>query len=153
MRDAWLNADGRFVISQALGREYSRRYGERDYQIVTDGVSELSATRPPGTSQKSRIYFMGLFHLTYEPNFRALLQALVLLERQSAGKNFEVICRCEYIRPHVWQDVKRVDVLPFADEAQIAHDIQEADLLYMPMPFGERHENFTRFSVSTKMVT
>jgi len=31
--------------------------------------------------------------------------------------------------------------------------MEEADLLYMPMPFGREHESFARYSVSTKMVT
>jgi alkanesulfonate monooxygenase SsuD/methylene tetrahydromethanopterin reductase-like flavin-dependent oxidoreductase (luciferase family) len=31
--------------------------------------------------------------------------------------------------------------------------MEEVDFLYMPMPFGPEHENFTRYSVSTKMVT
>lgn len=153
MRNAWLNADARFVISDALGQEYSRRYGAREYQVVTDGVKALPSVRRGSPSQRLRVYFMGLFHLTYEPNLRALLEALVLLEREHPGTTFEVTCRCEYIRPHVWKDLKPVRVLPFADEAQIARDMQDADLLYMPMPFGQKHENFTRYSVSTKMVT
>ena len=153
MRKAWLNADARFVISDALGQEYSRRYGAREYQVVTDGVKALPSVRRGSPSQRLRVYFMGLFHLTYEPNLRALLEALVLFEREHPGATFEVTCRCEYIRPHVWKDLKPVRVLPFADEAQIARDMQDADLLYMPMPFGQKHENFTRYSVSTKMVT
>ncbi|MEJ7703270.1 MAG: hypothetical protein WKF47_06270 [Geodermatophilaceae bacterium] len=46
-----------------------------------------------------------------------------------------------------------VKVLPFADEAQVQRDIEEADLLYMPLHFGDEHENFARYSLSTKMVT
>ncbi len=153
MRAAWLEADARFVISDALGQEYSRRYGEREYQIVTDGLNELPSPRPASPAKIRRIYFMGLFHLTYEPNLRALLEAIAILERENPETKFEVTCRCEYIRPHVWKDLKRVQVLPFADEAQIARDMQDVDLVYMPMPFGQEHENFTRYSVSTKMVT
>ena len=36
---------------------------------------------------------------------------------------------------------------------QIERDLENADLLYMPIPFGKEHENFARYSVSTKMVT
>jgi hypothetical protein len=31
--------------------------------------------------------------------------------------------------------------------------MQQADLLYMPIPFGEEHANFARYSLSTKMIT
>ena len=153
MRSAWLEADARFVISEALGREYSRRYGERPFQIVTDGLSALHPARQSSPFGDMRIYFMGLFHLGYEPNFRALLEALRILERQEPRITSAVTCRCEHIRPRVWKDIKQVNVLPFASEAQIERDLNDADLLYMPMPFGQEHENFARYSVSTKMVT
>ena len=153
MRSAWLDADARFVISEALGREYSRRYGERFYEVVTDGLSKLNSARQNSRSGALRIYFMGLFHLGYESNLRALLEALRIFERRNPGITATVTCRCEYIRPHVWKDIKHVNVLPFANEAQIERDMEEADFLYMPMPFGQEHENFTRYSLSTKMVT
>lgn len=152
IRDAWLKADARFVISDALGREYSRRYGSRDYCVVTDGLAEVHPYRKKPEPRVRRIYFMGLFHLAYERNFRAFLEALNILERQTSITT-SVTCRCEYIRPHVWKDIKQVNVLPFAGEEQVQCDMQKADLLYMPMPFGPEHENFARFSVSTKMVT
>jgi len=31
--------------------------------------------------------------------------------------------------------------------------MESADLLYMPIPFGEAYEKFARYSLSTKMVT
>jgi hypothetical protein len=46
-----------------------------------------------------------------------------------------------------------VTVLPFANEAQVRVDMETADLLYLPIPFGEAHEKFARYSLSTKMVT
>lgn len=152
IRDAWLNANARFVISDALGQEYSRRYGTRDYHVVTDGLVEVQPYRNKRKPRAWRIYFMGLFHLAYERNFRAFLEALNILQRRSSITT-SMTCRCEYIRPHVWKDVKAVNVLPFASEEQIERDLEQADLLYMPMPFGEEHENFAHFSVSTKMVT
>lgn len=153
MRAAWLDADARFVISEALGKEYSRRYGARQYEIVTDGLDAVPARRRPSASNDLRIYFMGLFHLGYEPNLRAFLHALLAYERDHPETTVTMRCRCEHIRPHVWKDLKRIEILPFADEAQIERDMRDADFLYMPMPFGPAHENFTRFSVSTKMVT
>jgi glycosyltransferase involved in cell wall biosynthesis len=153
MRKAWLEADARFVISESLGREYSQRYGARDYQIVTDGISKLN---PPSRKPKSgelQIYFMGLFHLAYESNLRALLDGISLFERNHRGTSVSVTCRCEYIRPHVFKNTDRVKILPFASEAQIDSDLAQADLLYLPMPFGAEHENFARYSISTKMVT
>jgi glycosyltransferase involved in cell wall biosynthesis len=153
MQDAWLNAAARFVISEPLGREYSRRYGARDFQIVTDGLSGIALHANKPIPDRLRIYFMGLFHMSYERNLRALLDGIAIVERQHPGVAVDLTCRCEYIRPHVLKGAVRVKVLPFASEAQIENDLEHADLLYMPIPFGQEHESFARYSVSTKMVT
>lgn len=153
MRAAWCGATGRFVISDALGQEYCSRYGARGYQVVTDGVSELTPFRPEAALKELRVYFMGLFHVGYEPNLRALLKGLANLKRAEASLNVQMTCRCEHIRPEVLDGFESVIVLPFASEAQIKADMTTADLLYMPMPFGPAHEKFARYSLSTKMVT
>lgn len=153
MGDGWRDADARFVISHSLGQEYCRRYGEREYEVVTDGLTRLHAPRACADANACRIYFMGLFHMTYEPNLRALLDALVLLKRERPVLEVSVRLRCEHVRPHVIAGAIPVEVLPFADEAQVERDLETADLLYMPLPFGQSHENFSRYSLSTKMVT
>lgn len=153
MKRAWLDASDRFVISEALGREYSQRYGTREYQIVTDGVSELAPCQNTRASNSLRIYFMGLFHMAYEENLSALLDGITAFENTHPGTAVTVTCRCEHIRSQVLQGRKQVRVLPFASEAQIARDLENADLVYMPIPFGKEHENFARYSVSTKMIT
>jgi glycosyltransferase involved in cell wall biosynthesis len=153
IRNAWREASGRFVISEALGREYCERYGARDYQVVTDGLSELTRPRGAADPEELRIYFMGLFHMVYEPNLRALLDGLKLFERQHPLISVRLTCRCEHIRPHVLQGAKEVTVLPFSSETQVKQDMESADLLYMPIPFGEAFAKFARYSLSTKMVT
>ncbi|MDQ6861081.1 MAG: glycosyltransferase [Verrucomicrobiota bacterium] len=153
MRDAWRDAAARFVISQALGEEYSRRYGSREFVVVTDGLSHLGAPHRASSSGELRIYFMGLFHMSYERNLRALLDALKILEDEHPELRVTVTLRCEHVRAQVLGDANRVHVLPFADEAQLQRDLETADLLYMPMPFGAEHDTFARYSLSTKMVT
>jgi glycosyltransferase involved in cell wall biosynthesis len=153
IRDAWRDASARFVISEALGSEYCERYGARDYHVVTDGLNDLMQPRAGGDSNELRIYFMGLFHMVYERNLRALLDGLSVFERQHPSTSVRVTCRCEHIRPQVLLGAKAVTVLPFSSEAQVRHDMESADLLYMPIPFGEAYEKFARYSLSTKMVT
>ena len=152
-RSAWQAAAARFVISDSLGQEYCRRYGERPYSIVTDGLSSVGAVRTPATPDTLRIYFMGLFHMPYEQNLRALLDALEIVQRDVPMRQIDVTLRCEHVRPQVIAGNIAVTVLPFSDEAQVQRDMEAADFLYMPLPFGAEHENFTRYSLSTKMVT
>jgi glycosyltransferase involved in cell wall biosynthesis len=153
MAAAWREADGRFVISDLLGYEYCQRYGERAFHVVTDGLSSLAPLRVNGSRDELRIYFMGLFHMAYERNLRALLDGIAMLDRAQPSIPISVTMRCEHVRPQVIGNARRVTVLPFADEAQVQRDMENADLLYMPIPFGEEHENFARYSLSTKMVT
>ena len=153
MARAWLESTARFVISEALGLEYSRRYGPRTFETVTDGITDLKPRPRKPEPGFLRIYFMGLFHLAYERNLRALLDGISLFQQSCSAPSVRLRCRCEYIRPHVFKNGEPVEVLPFSTEEQIDCDLEEADLLYLPMPFGAEHENFARFSISTKMVT
>ena len=68
LKGAWRNAKGVFVISEEIGQEYSRRYGARDYRIVTDGLASVASAPQKRLAGSMRVYYMGLFHLTYEPN-------------------------------------------------------------------------------------
>jgi glycosyltransferase involved in cell wall biosynthesis len=153
MRSAWREASARFVISEALGREYCQRYGDAEFHVVTDGLSEVTQPRATTASNELRIYFMGLFHMVYEPNLRALLDGIRTFEREHPSIKVRLTCRCEHIRREVLGDSKAVTVLPFSNEAQVRQDMESADLLYMPIPFGEAYAKFARYSLSTKMVT
>jgi hypothetical protein len=150
---AWRNAKGIFVISDEMGREYSRRYGAREYEIVTDG---LTATAPGPLARpvrSLRVYFMGLFHLRYQPNLRALLDALKQLRQKHPDWDISMTLRCGKIFGKVESDDVAVTVLPFASEAEVAKDMLQADLLYQPLPFGAEAANFGKLSLSTKLVT
>jgi glycosyltransferase involved in cell wall biosynthesis len=153
MRHAWNGAAARFVISEALGQEYCRRYGAQPYEVVTDGVTQIASAPARQREGALCIYFMGLFHMAYESNLRALLDGVVLFERSHPNVSVSITLRCEHVRPQVFSGTKNGTVLPFADEAQVQRDLADADLLYMPIPFGEEHANFARYSLSTKMVT
>ncbi len=153
MRSAWQEAAARFVISEALAREYCQRYGERDYAVVTDGLTELTPIRERVNLQELRIYFMGLFHVNYERNLRALLDGLKIFQTEHPSIRVSLTCRCEHIRAQVLDGSETVQVLPFASDDQVKRDMEEADLLYLPLPFGEAHEKFARYSLSTKMVS
>ncbi|MDQ2867326.1 MAG: glycosyltransferase [Verrucomicrobiota bacterium] len=152
MGAAWRNADARFVIGRALGEEYARRYGAADYTIITDGISSLAAPAAPRVPGRLRIYFMGLFHLEYEANLAALLAAMEKLRREAPA--LEITLRCGTLRPGLlarYRDFVRV--LPFGSEADVARDLEAADLLYLPLPFEDEHAPFVRYSLSTKVVT
>ncbi|MGI8437872.1 MAG: glycosyltransferase [Chthoniobacterales bacterium] len=153
MRSAWQEAAARFVISPALGREYCRRYGERPFLVVTDGVRRPGKLQPRPETHRLRIYFMGLFHLGYERNLVALLRAIELFEREHPHVCVTVTLRCEHVGAGVLKGLKPVTILPFSDEAQVQRDLEEADLLYLPLHFDAADAGFARYSLSTKMVT
>lgn len=151
LAEAWLGADARFVISNELGAEYNKRYGERAFTVVTDGVDQITPAPRPAP-KNLRIYFMGLFHLEYEPNLQSLIEAVDLVGKELGGSTTRSITlRCGAIRSHLQHPSVRI--LPFASEADVQADLVDADWLYLPLPFDEAHRAFVAYSLSTKMVT
>lgn len=152
MIEIWRGADARFVISEQLGREYCQRYGDRPFEVVTDGLETFVDPRPRAVS-KLRIYFMGLFHLRYEPNLESLLRAMEIVRAEQPALQITATFRCGSVRQSVLPDGDGFRVLPFGTEADVEADMREADLLYLPLPFGDEDESFVRYSLSTKMIT
>jgi hypothetical protein len=153
MQQAWRNAKGVFVISDEMGKEYAARYGAREYHVVTDGITSAAKRPVPRPAGSLRVYFMGLFHSRYAPNFRALLDALKSIHEQHPEWEISVVCRCEAIFGEIRGDDVPVKVLPFAPESEVEKDMLSADLLYQPLPFDPAAVNFGKFSLSTKLVT
>lgn len=149
--EAWNGAAARFVISNELGAEYTKRYGEREFVTVTDGVESI-ATRPRPEMKRLRIYFMGLFHIGYEENLESLITAVALLPHNLTS-DCSITLRCDYIRPQILRQSPLLHVLPFGSEADVQADMLEADCLYLPLHFGEADQSFSAYSLSTKMVT
>lgn len=146
----WREADRRFVVSEPLGEEYARRYGQRPYEVVTDGLSNV-VERAWVSSDRVGIYFAGLFHLAYHPNLQALTAAVSLWRRR--GCDVSMTFRCGAIDvPGLAADVP-ISALPFAGEDAVARDLDNASLLYLPLPFEREHTDFVRFSLSTKLIT
>jgi glycosyltransferase involved in cell wall biosynthesis len=151
LREVWRQAQGRLVISEEMGQEYCRRYGDHPYCTVTDGV-EIPAARPLEARPESlRVYFMGSLHLSYRPNFEALYEALGALRRRRPDLTVTVTCRGSAIPSQV--PGVTVTVLPWMTETEVARDMERADVLYLPLPFAREHELLCRFSLSTKMVS
>ncbi|HEV2046650.1 MAG TPA: glycosyltransferase [Chthoniobacterales bacterium] len=153
LAETWREADVRFVISNELGHEYNRRYGTREFVVVTDGLDRVAPAPRPAPSQL-RIYFMGLFHLEYERNLEALIEALELLSSEpDLAQTCSITLRCHDLRPALRKKSRLVRVLPFGSDAELQKDFDTADLLYLPLPFGEQHRALGAYSLSTKMVT
>lgn len=149
----WREADERFVIGEEMGREYGRRYGPRPYSIVSDAAEAVAARPPQRSRDELRVYFMGAFHLSYRTNLDRLLLALESDVLRSAFRLISLTLRCGVVPDYRLDARVSVEVLPFAEEAALARDMEQADVLYLPLPFGERHREFVRLSLSTKLVS
>lgn len=153
LKEVWSGAQVRFVISRQMGEEYVRRYGRQEFIIITDGIKQI-ADAPAGRPGKElRIYFMGLFHIAYEENLRVLLQAIGRAQTAQPAARISVTLRCGQISARDIRQSANVRILPFGSETDVARDLEEADLLYLPLPFGANFEPFVRLSLSTKLVT
>lgn len=149
---AWRDADARFVISSALGDEYCRRYGERPYSTVTDGLMEADFLPPVVGIDNLLCYFAGLFHRGYRGNLRTFLGALDVLAEQDSRRQPRLTCRCGSL-PDEFHNRRRLRVVDFGSEAAVRTDIAQADLLYLPLMFEPEYADMIAFSLSTKLVT
>ena len=153
IRAAWTGATGRFVISQEMGEEYCRRYGRLPYALVTDGLESINSQPLPRPGNSLRVYFMGLFHHSYGENLRGLRRALSSLRDRRPDLTVSLTCRCGSLAREFESGGFPITVLPLATEADVARDMEQADLLYLPMPFGKEYADFSRYSLSTKLIT
>jgi glycosyltransferase involved in cell wall biosynthesis len=148
---AWRDADVRIVIAEAMGREYAARYGERPFSIVTDGLRPADLHEPRVRGGLA-VYFAGLFHRGYRDNLVRLLAALDLVAARTPAVNASFTARCGSL-PGEFDAAVPVRALPFGPESVVGEDLARADLLYLPLMFGEEYRDMTDFSLSTKLVT
>lgn len=149
----WQQSANRFVISDPMGRELCREFGERPWEVITDGVTSAPLEVRKRSSDQLQIYFMGLFHQGYQENLRALLTARKQIIQEGCPWKIHVRLRCGALPAGLIDPSDEVEVLPFSSQEQVQQDIEDADLLYLPLPFGEDYSDFVRYSLSTKMVT
>jgi glycosyltransferase involved in cell wall biosynthesis len=147
----WNKADRRFCISDELGAEYQKQFGNLPFELVTDGIytDEVSSPISNPLPEKLIVYFAGLLHIDYYQNFEALADTLELLAKDNfkvslilrgtqkldflVNRNFEIIYRTDFV----------------SDEA-IKKELDEATILYFPMKFNV--PEFYMYSLSTKMI-
>ena len=153
LQEVWSRAQVRFVISRQLGEEYCRRYGPQEFIIITDGIERVAEAPLERRGKELRMYFMGLFHINYEANLRVLLKAVARAQAADPSLRISVTLRCGQINARDIREATNVRILPFGSEADVSRDLEEADLLYLPLPFGAEFEQFVRLSLSTKLVT
>ena len=152
---AWAGASNRFVISKEMGHEYSARYGERPWLHITDGLASnaIVGSSRAGVRNRLVVYFSGAVNWPYEPNFRALQEALKLYQKQYPSDTVRMVLRGG--RHFKWEDpyAPEIEVRRFGTPQEIAADLQNVDVLYLPLSIDPRYRNFAKFSLSTKMVT
>jgi hypothetical protein len=152
--DLWWEAKTCFVISQEMGEEYCRRYGDRPFLVHTDGFKDRPRREYQSPTDEVKLYFMGMFNHSYVPNFRAILKAMEsrMAKRQEA-RPIRFTIRTHGFNPEVFPGKGIVESLPFASSDVVEREMRSQDFLYLPLPFEEEWQNLCKFSLSTKMVS
>jgi hypothetical protein len=148
---AWQGADQCFVICEEMGLEMCRRYGERPYVIVTDGLETIAPSPKPAVAGRLSVYFMGGASIPYGDNFQCLLNALAA--KREEGIDARLITRAGRLPYRLNSQGVPIESRPWAPQAAVLCDFDAVDVAYLPLPFGVDHAEFARFSMSTKMVT
>lgn len=146
----WNYATRRLAISDELGQEYQKLFGQKPFEVMTDGVEINDLSKPLQTSASPIvIYFAGLLHFDYLPLFKVLAAALDLLSQD--GRKFKLLLRgtqkVDFLSGHSFQ----VEYMPLSfDNAELVRELNAASILYLPIKFI--HPAFYLYSLSTKMV-
>ena len=148
----WREAHGRFVISEPMGAEYARRYGARPYSLVTDGLDTIPDAPLARSPARLTLYFMGLVHLSYRANFEAVARGLDRFQAAHPGVAVRFVIRGGLPFP-LPDGASTREVRPWGTPDEVQRDLDDADVLYLPLPFEPQYEGFWRYSLSTKMVT
>ena len=147
----WNLSNRRLMISQELGEEYQRVFGHKEFELITDGVSQQEITVPKVTNKDyTTIYFSGLLHLEYYPLFKVLIEALDKLSNQ--GYSFKLIIRGT--REIKILKSKKIEIdyrVNFISDEKIKKEMDSSDILYLPIKFSK--PNFYLYSLSTKMIS
>lgn len=150
--EVWRGADARFVISDAMGIAFNARYGERPYSVVTDGLDSAADAPRERPTGRLRVYLMGSIHLSYEANFRELFRALAEVRDQRPDLDVSMVLRGGFPFQVETAGIP-VEVRPWGSQEDVQCDLADVDVLYLPLPFDERHASFVRYSLPTKLVT
>lgn len=151
--DCWREAKARFVISDEMGHELCRRWGKQDYRLVTDGLVDIARQARPQRPKRLSVYFMGLLHISYEANFITLQKALRIVAEKNPDFEVHLTLRGALLRREAVIEHELLRLLPFADEARVQMDMNDADLLYQPLSLHPASQAMNAYSLSTKMIT
>jgi glycosyltransferase involved in cell wall biosynthesis len=146
----WDLADRRLVISNELGNEYQKQFGQKAFEVITDGVNINDLNKPSAEKQSPVIvYFGGLLHIGYLQLFEVLASALDLLTVQ--GYSFRLILRGTPTVAFLSKRSFEVVYMPLSfNNAELNAELNSAAILYLPIKFT--HADFYLYSLSTKMV-
>jgi hypothetical protein len=146
----WKSADRRLVISDELGNEYRQLFGDKSFEIITDGVF-INEISEPAIVNKSTvtIYFAGLLHINYLPLFKVLANSLDILSHE--GLKIKLILRGTQFVDFLDQRNFEIEYRPFSiDYDELKQELDLATIMYLPIKFEPA--DFYLYSLSTKMV-
>lgn len=153
LKEVWNASNYRFCIGEEIGKEYIKRYGRQDFEVITDGVDIVDIRSPCAVEKLLKPYFMGLFHIGYRDNLSSFLDCLEIAREGDGVKIDPMRLRCGSLTGFNYLVPDSYKILPFESQSVVAKDIEQSNLLYLPLPFGEAYEGFVKFSFSTKLIS
>lgn len=146
----WDYSARRLMISVELGEEYQRVFGNKNFELITDGVFQDEISEPKLIkNDRICIYFGGLMHIEYYPLLEVLADSMDDLVGQ--GYSFKLILRgaqdLNFLKSRKFEIEYRTN---FISDEEIKKELDMADILYLPVKFSD--PNFYLYSLSTKLI-
>ena len=147
----WNCSERRLMISREMGIEYQRLFGDKTFDLITDGVATDEISLPKSAlGSPLTVYFAGLLHLDYIPLFAVLADALEAIHKE--GRPLKLVLRgtqkLDFLEGRPFEVDYRQD---FVTDAQVKAELDAADILYLPIKFNL--PDFYLYSLSTKLIS
>ena len=145
-------ANVRFAVSREMAARYDEEFGEQ-WLVVHNGVANGTIANGTIAAKKARqVLLAGDVNVF---RFDAVLAFAEAIERhnQRGGESIEFTVMGEVAEQHVpaLSRLRAVKLLSRREHAECLGAMRTADLLYLPLAFGERSARISLYSMPTKL--
>lgn len=144
-------ANVRYAISREMAAHYEECFG-KSWLVVHNGVPNCSLPETNGSSKPRQVLLAGDVNVF---RFDAVIAFAEALERHNRrnGNAIEFTVMGDVAEQHrSWLSALRaVNMLGRRSHSDCLHAMKAADLLYLPLAFGEKSSRISRYSLPTKL--
>ena len=142
-------ANVRYAISREMAAHYEESFG-KSWDVVHNGVRRDSLPQTNGSSQPRQVLLAGDVNVF---RFDAVIAFAKAIERHNRrnGRSIEFTVMGDVAEQHRASLSGLVRMLKRRSHSECLEAMKAADMLYLPLAFGEKSSRISRYSLPTKL--